>query len=31
MVRKIAYPSYDDGCWARVWTPWGRRCRSLCC
>jgi len=25
-----AYPYYDDGCWAQVWTPWGWRWRSLC-
>jgi hypothetical protein len=27
----FAYPyAYDDGCWARVWTPWGWRWRSVC-
>ena len=25
-----AYSYYDDGCWTRVWTPWGWRWRSLC-
>jgi hypothetical protein len=27
----FAYPyAYDDGCWVRVWTPWGWRWRSVC-
>jgi hypothetical protein len=27
----FAYPyAYDDGCWTRVWTPWGWRWRSVC-
>jgi hypothetical protein len=25
-----AYGYYDDGCWTRVWTPWGWRWRSVC-
>ena len=26
----FAYASYYDGCYARVWTPWGWRWTNVC-